>query len=237
LIHAKTVSNDQPINKEPGEDRRRTMRFDHHLHTSRHSPDSEIDPLELVEHAREIGLDGIVITEHDYQWEPGELVDLAGRAAPLRVFSGAEISAREGHFLVYGLPDLDEIPPGVDLAELLRVVRGHDGAIVAAHPFRWDQPFKAIVAEHGAVFDALELVSKNITRETRSQTEALLRAHPMGATGSSDAHEIRNVGCYFTEFDRPIESIRDFVAALRERRGRPRHRDGARLASGPVPSP
>ena len=83
------------------------MKFDHHMHTKRHSPDSVIDPLLLIERAREIGLDGVVITEHDYQWEAGELADLAARAAPLRVFSGAEISAREGHFLVYGLPALE----------------------------------------------------------------------------------------------------------------------------------
>jgi predicted metal-dependent phosphoesterase TrpH len=210
------------------------MKIDHHLHTSRHSPDSEIDPLELIERAREIGLDGVVITEHDYQWDPRELAELAGRAAPLRVFSGAEISAREGHFLVYGLPNLDEVPAGIELAELLRVVRAREAAIVAAHPFRWDQPFDDIVAQHGPVFDALELVSKNVSTTTRSRTAALLRTHPMGATGSSDAHEIENVGCYFTEFDRPFRSIGEFVAGLRGRHGRPRHRSGARLASGPV---
>jgi predicted metal-dependent phosphoesterase TrpH len=213
------------------------MKIDHHLHTSRHSPDSEMDPLELIERAREIGLDGVVITEHDYQWDPEELADLAGRAAPLRVLSGAEISAREGHFLVYGLPDLDEVPAGIELAELLSVVRARGAAIVAAHPFRWEQPFDELVAEHGPVFDALELLSKNVSTETRSRTEALLRAHPMGATGSSDAHEIATVGCYFTEFDRPIRSIGDFVTGLRERGGRPRHRAGARLASGPVGLP
>jgi predicted metal-dependent phosphoesterase TrpH len=210
------------------------MRFDHHLHTSRHSPDSALDPLELVERAVEIGLDGVVITEHDYQWDPAELGELAERAAPLWVFSGAEVSAREGHFLVYGLPALDEVSPGIELAELLGVVRRHGGAIVAAHPFRWDQPFDAIVAEHGPVFDALELVSKNVTAEMRSRTEALLRTSRMGATGSSDAHEISTIGCYFTEFECPIRSIQDFVAALRERRGRPRHRPGAPLTSGPV---
>ena len=52
-------------------------KFDHHLHTSRHSPDSVIDPLVLIERARAAGLDGVVITEHDYQWEAGELADLA----------------------------------------------------------------------------------------------------------------------------------------------------------------
>jgi predicted metal-dependent phosphoesterase TrpH len=211
-----------------------SMKFDHHLHTFRHSPDSDIDPLELIVHARDIGLDGLVITEHDHQWDERELSDLSRRAAPLLVFSGAEISAREGHFLVYGLPDLDEVPPGIDLTELLQVVRREGAAIVAAHPFRWDQPFGAIVAEHGPVFDAVELVSNNVSVETRSLTEGLLRTHPMGTTGSSDAHEIRTVGCYYTEFTDPIHSIQDFVAALKGRHGRPGHRPGVRLTSGPV---
>src|SRR5271165_2341377 len=93
--------------------RQRFMKIDHHIHTSRYSPDSSIDPAELLEHACEIGLDGIVITEHDYQWQADELAELAARAPSLRVFSGAEISAREGHFLVYGLPSLEETPPGI----------------------------------------------------------------------------------------------------------------------------
>lgn len=210
------------------------MRFDHHLHTAKHSPDSSIDPWELIEHAREIGLDGVVITEHDYQWEADELAELAARAAPLRVFSGVEVSTLEGHFLVYGLPSLEDVFPGIELAELLPLVHRHQAAIVGAHPFRWDQPFNAIVAQHGPVFDALELVSNNVTTETRLRTEALLRAHPMAATGSSDAHEIATLGCYFTEFDGPIVTLADFVAALRARACRPRHREGVRLTSGPV---
>ncbi len=211
------------------------MKFDHHIHTCRHSPDSEIDPLELVDFAREIGLDGVVITEHDYQWRGKELAELADHAAPLQVFSGAEISAQEGHFLVFGLPSLGEVWPGIALCELLRVVQRHDAAIVAAHPFRWNQPFDEIVAEHGPVFDALELVSNNVTPETRKKTQALLRRHAMGSTGSSDAHAVDVVGCYYTEFDRPIVTLDDFVAGIKSRRGRPRHRKGALLTSGPVP--
>jgi predicted metal-dependent phosphoesterase TrpH len=210
------------------------MKIDHHLHTRRHSPDSLIDPLELVSQARRIGLDGLVITEHDYLWQADELGELAAQAAPLRVFAGAEISAREGHFLVYGLDSLEEVPPGVSVAELLKVVRGHGAAIVAAHPFRWEQPFDAIIAEHGPVFDALELVSNNISALTRAKTEALLRQHPMGSTGSSDAHDLEVVGCYFSELRQPIDTIADFAAAIRAGQAHPRHRRGAYLASGPV---
>jgi predicted metal-dependent phosphoesterase TrpH len=209
-------------------------KFDHHLHTSRHSPDSIITPRVLIDRARAIGLDGVVITEHDYQWTPDELADLSARADGLKVFAGAEISTREGHFLVYGLPDLEDAPCGIALADLLKVVRSHDAAIVAAHPFRWDQDFTAIVAAHGPAFDALELVSNNVTPETRRKTEQLLETHPaaMGSTGSSDGHVPEAIGCYYTEFPGPIETMADFIAALRQHLGRPRHRPGAWQASG-----
>ncbi len=210
--------------------------FDHHVHTSRHSPDSVIDPYELIERAKAAGLSGVVITEHDHQWESEELAELSafGASRDTKVFSGAEISAREGHFLVYGLPDLDEVPPGVTVKELLKVVRAHQGAIVAAHPFRWDQNFNAIMVENGPAFDALELVSNNITHETRSQTERLLGEHPMGRTGSSDGHEPEIVGCYFTEFPGVINTMEEFVKALQARSGRPGNRQGGPLTSGPV---
>ena len=209
-------------------------RFDHHIHTSRHSPDSEIDPFVLLDQARRAGLDGVVITEHDYQWEPDELAALAARGAELnlRVFSGAEVSAREGHFLVYGLPDLTEVPAGIRLKDLLRVVKGRGAAVVAAHPFRWDQDFDAIVAVHGPAFDALELVSNNVSPDTRRKTERLLSRHPMGSTGSSDAHSPEVVGCYFTEFPGEITTLADFVSALHARLGRPRHHAEARLPAG-----
>ena len=207
-------------------------KIDHHVHTSRYSPDSDISPGQLVEAARRAGLDVVVITEHDHQWERDELAELNREAGGLVVLSGAEISASEGHFLVYGLPNLDEVPAGVGLAELLATVERHGAAVVAAHPFRWDQDFEAIVERHGAVFDGIELVSNNVTRETRTLAEALLKRRPMMATGSSDGHQSGVVGCYFTEFPGDVKTIVDFVAALKDGKGRPGHLEGSRMACG-----
>lgn len=211
------------------------FKIDHHLHTTRHSPDSYMEPEELIEQARIVGLNGVVITEHDALWDSEELSELSAKFDDITVLSGVEVSAREGHFLVYGLTDLDDCPPGVRLAELLKIVRAQGAAIVAAHPFRWDQDFDAIVAEHGPVFDGLELVSNNVFPEMRVQIEAMLARYPnLGATGSSDAHDTMTVGCYFTEFPVPIRSMREFVAALKAKAGRPRHRPGAVLLGGPI---
>ena len=59
------------------------MKFDLHMHTTRHSPDSVMDPLDLVRRAREIGLDGVVITEHDWLWTPEEVDELQSTAPGL----------------------------------------------------------------------------------------------------------------------------------------------------------
>jgi predicted metal-dependent phosphoesterase TrpH len=211
-------------------------KIDHHVHTSRHSPDSVIEPSVLVERARLAGLDAVVITEHDYQWKPDELAALNAMADGLVVLSGVEVSALEGHFLVYGLPDLAEVGvrSGIALADLLKIVKARDAAIVAAHPFRWDQDFNGIVAQHGPVFDGVELVSNNVTPETRAKLEKLLKATPMGVTGSSDGHDPEAVGCYYTEFPGEVKTIGDFVQALRHKEGKPRHRAGAWQSSGPV---
>lgn len=211
------------------------MKIDHHLHTTRYSPDSVIEPDELIEQARQCGLDGVVITEHDAQWGREELAEINAKADGLVILSGVEVSAREGHFLVYGLPDLAETPPGIRLRELLSVVRVHKAAIIAAHPYRWEQDFDAIIDEHDAKsFDALELVSNNVTPEMRPRILECSRVHGLPTTGSSDGHDLRAVGCYFTEFPTPIRTMGGFVAAIREGLGRPRHRVGAWLASGPV---
>jgi len=209
-------------------------KIDHHVHTSRHSPDSVIAPEVLVDRARAAGLDAVVITEHDYQWTPAELIEINAKTGGMVVLSGLEVSAREGHFLVYGLPDASEVEPGIALADLLKVVKGYDAAIVAAHPFRWEQDFAAILASHGPAFDALELVSNNVTPENRAKVEAVLKGTPMGSTGSSDGHDPDAVGCYYTEFPGEVRTIGDFVRALRARQGRPRHRAGAWQACGPV---
>lgn len=218
-----------------------TSRIDFHLHTTRYSPDSVITPKDMIADAAAAGLTHVVVTEHDAQWTAQDLAEINARpeaaAAGLKVLSGVEVSAREGHFLCFGLPDLKNVEPGIFLKDLIAEVRGHQGAIVAAHPFRWEQEFDAIFESFGREFQALELASKNVDERSRKQVERILAGSPRTfASGSSDAHEPGQIGCYFTEFDAEIRSLKDFVAALRRGCFRPRHhpRLGRWQPSGPV---
>lgn len=189
--------------------------FDLHIHTRRHSPDSEIDPIALLRRAREIGLGGVVITEHDWLWTPEELDELQAWVPEVRVFAGIEVTCAEGHFLAYGVTDPFRVPKGIGVRELCQEVHRQGGAVVAAHPFRWDQPFDRIVASVQPELDGLEVMSNNMDAQCRQRAEAVRRQRGWRGLGCSDAHREETVGCCFTEFPQPVRDMRDLIEALR----------------------
>jgi predicted metal-dependent phosphoesterase TrpH len=202
------------------------MKFDLHMHTRRYSPDSEIDPVDLVRQAREIGLDGIVITEHDRLWPEEELEELRRMAPGLVVLGGVEVSGRNGDLLCYGVRDLANLRRGMPWGDLCREVARQGGAAVAAHPFRWGQDFDRLIANERPELAGLEMVSNNMDTEVRRRAAAYLDRHPDYATlGNSDAHELAVVGVCYTEFDSDIQTSADLVQAIRERKGTPRIRE------------
>lgn len=219
--------------------RKMSSRIDLHLHTSRYSPDSDITPEQMIADALAAGLTALAITEHDTLWPLEELAELNARpeARGLAIMGGVEVSAREGHFLCFGLKSLADVEPGILLRDLLREVAGQGGAMVAAHPYRWDQPFDEIITAHGPVFQGLERASKNVEPQGRQRVEGLLKQFPhLMGTGSSDAHQPGQIGCYFTEFDTEIKSLDDLIIALKTGRGRARHHhdNPTWQATGPI---
>ena len=76
------------------------MRLDLHTH-SRYSPDSKLDPIEIVKAAKQRGFDGVAITDHNAV-EGSRLAWEYGRANGFLVIRGAEISTDVGHVLAYG---------------------------------------------------------------------------------------------------------------------------------------
>src|SRR5436190_13872817 len=108
------------------------MKFDLHLHTRRHSPDSDTDPFDLLRSAIAAGLDGVVLTEHDYLWPEEELAELRAAAPGLVVLAGVEVTGRGGDMLCYGVTDPFKLPKGIPWPELCREVHRQGGVCVAA---------------------------------------------------------------------------------------------------------
>jgi predicted metal-dependent phosphoesterase TrpH len=198
------------------------LKFDLHLHTSRHSRDSIIDPFELIERARAVGLDGIVITEHDWLWTEDELEELRAQAGGLVILAGIEVTGRGGDVLCYGVNDPFALPRGIDWPELTREVHRQGGACVAAHPYRWGQPFDDIVECQKPELDGIEMMSNNMDAELRQRAADFKRRYPAYAgLGNSDAHQPDVVGHCYTVFDAEIRSNADLVAAIRDGRATP----------------
>ncbi len=200
------------------------MKFDLHLHTTRHSPDSEMDPFVMLRRARALGLDGVVITEHDWLWTGDELDELRAAAPGLVVLAGVEVSTRQGHFLVYGVKDPFAVPRGIGVAELCREMHRQGGAVVAAHPFRWGQRFDDILARDRPELDGLELMTNNMDADCRRRAAAIHARRRLAGLGNSDAHHEDTLGVCYTEFDATIRDVRDLVEAIRGRKAAARER-------------
>lgn len=197
------------------------MKFDLHLHTARHSPDADSDPFELVRAAVAAGLNGIVITEHDYMWPDAELEELRASAPELVILGGVEVTARGGDVLCYGITNPFALPRGIGWPELCREVHKQGGACVAAHPNRWGQPFEKLVREQNPELDGIEVMSNNMDPGLRARAAELLKKYPHFAQlGNSDSHQPNTVGCCCTVFEVPVRTNAELVAAIRANKGK-----------------
>ena len=112
------------------------MVVDMHVHTSIGSPDSNRTPARLVEIAREIGLDGMVVAEHDAPWTSGQ-VESFRQQTGLFVCSRREWDTDFGHIIALGLNcDAKEIGRA---EELHRLARAQGAFIILAHPSAFSQ--------------------------------------------------------------------------------------------------
>jgi predicted metal-dependent phosphoesterase TrpH len=200
---------------------------DLHVHSAA-SGDNDADPDQLVAAAIGRGLDGLAFTEHD-SWAASAFVDRLrerhrGRILLLR---GVEISAAEGHCLVFGV-DTDRLRlGGARVRDLVRAVAAAGGAVVPSHPFRPGSGIGELVREPGA-FTALEGCNGANLRAMNERALGAARALGLPTTGGSDAHAPREVGSCRTVFEERV-TPESFLAALRA--GRYRGEDTRRASS------
>lgn len=172
------------------------LRIDPHVH-SRASHDGH-EPVELLlEHASEIGLDGIVVTDHD-------TIDASLRAAELAPeyglvgIPGVEVSTAEGHLLAIGVDRSPEA--GRPLAETVDAVGEAGGAAVVPHPFQRSRHGVRKRNLEGVEPDAIEVYNSMLFtgyRNRRANTFATRR--DIAGVAGSDAHYLPNVGRAYTQ--------------------------------------
>ena len=196
--------------------------IDLHVHTSPASPCSSARVDDLIVEAKQIGLDGICLTDHNFLWSPEQIEDLRQKHGFL-VLGANEITTDQGDVLVFGLPT--DIKGIIKISDLQIEAAEHEAFMIAAHPIRGflvfgaDQigltPEKAMTRELFQSVDAIEVLNGKVTKDENDF--ALKVADTMGLpiTGGSDAHEVKEVGKYATRFADLIQNEADLVNALK----------------------
>lgn len=188
------------------------MIIDLHFHTKQYSACSQIDMEEGIRYAKEIGLDGLCITDHDVFADKKEAKRLSEKYNIL-IIVGTEINTIEGDILCFGL---DEIPrSSIHAQDLLDYVNAKGGAAIAAHPFRDNnRGLKDFLFKLNGLH-AIECLNGNTHDEHNDDAREAAKILNLPCTGSSDAHRIEKIGYYATEFNEQILSEQDLVTALR----------------------
>ncbi|HET7323750.1 MAG TPA: PHP domain-containing protein [Halococcus sp.] len=171
-----------------------TVAIDPHVH-SEGSYDGR-EPVELLlEHASEIDLDGVVVTDHDTIEQSLRATELAPEYGLLGI-PGVEVSTRDGHLLAIGVETCPE--RGRPLAETVEWVREAGGVAIVPHPFQRSR--HGVKKRNLTDCDAIEVYNSMVFTGYRNRrAKAFASAHEYPEVGASDAHYLPNVGRAYTE--------------------------------------
>ena len=199
------------------------MKIDLHIHTSKLSPDSRLDPEEAIIKARELGLDGVCFTEHDRAWEMSAIEQISARY-DFPVFRGVEVMIKEGgEILVFGLNI--NFTTVIDIDTLRQLSVESDAFMIAAHPFRGypchalsDFQTAADLVLKRPVFDKIDAIEGFNGRNMEGNNIfACQLADKLGfqTSGGSDAHHLDELGKCVTIFENEIRNEGELMAELK----------------------
>jgi predicted metal-dependent phosphoesterase TrpH len=171
------------------------MKFDMHVHTLHSERCGWMKSDKLVEQAKEKGLDGIAVTDHNTIDGAKEVFEIVrDEQIEISVIIGEEISTDRGEVLAYFITK--EIVPG-SFAEVLDEIRRNGGISAIPHPFeRIRKGFQGIEAVIGDV-NAIEVLNSRCLFNRKAFD--LCHAHKKPMLGGSDAHFYQEVGRAWTE--------------------------------------
>lgn len=214
------------------------MVFDLHLHSNFYSTCSLMSPEDLLKRAASLKLNGLALTEHGIRWPDEKFAPLREIADSLGLvlLRGQEVqtysaqNGLEGEFLVFGVQK--SLLADLSAKELVKRVHGEGGILIAAHPFKLSRLGRRKYYGLGEKIyeleiDALELYHPHHGGEALRQAREAMAKMGLPGTGSSDAHQIQEVGLCVTLFERPVYSEEDLIREIRA--GRIQARDNRKI--------
>ena len=187
------------------------LKLDLHVHTNR-SPDGSTPPEDLPAIAKQRGLDGYAITDHN--------ILSSDSSNEILILPGMEISTRDGHVIGLGVPEA--IPRGLQADETIRRIRDSGGVSIVAHPYDLFRPAVKLhnLVEHPNAIEVINSASfLHSYSWTRARKFAEKGSYPM--TGGSDSHIPDTLGRAYTEIESESKDVESVLASLRAGKVRP----------------
>src|SRR5438105_9402448 len=171
-----------------------------------------MEPAALARRCRRLGLDPIVVTDHD---------TIAGalkvRELGRNVIVGEEIKTSEGEVLALFLQR--EVPAGLDPFATMTLIKEQGGLVCIEHPYdsRRSPLSEAVIDELASMIDLVEVYNGRADEEANTRARELAETLGVPAIAGSDAHSVAEVGSVFVETP-PCSAAAGLLKALAEPR-------------------
>ena len=213
-------------------------RYETHLHTFPVSQCAKVDAVNSLEIYKEMGYDGVFITNHfldgninrdvreqsyeeqiEFYFSDYEKAKAAEKEIGIKVFFGAEMTYKGTDFLVYGLdkkwflahPEIMDMEKSRELPFLML----HGALVIQAHPFR-----EAKYIDHIRLFprcvQGVEVINACRTNEENQMAELYAKHYGLLRFAGSDNHSGKARAVFAgMESDTPILDELDFVKRVK----------------------
>ncbi|MFT7654738.1 MAG: putative metal-dependent phosphoesterase TrpH [Limisphaerales bacterium] len=171
--------------------------------------------------AKDIQIDGFVLTEHRQFDNESDYSDLASKFG-ITILKGAEVETEYGHVLVFGVtPELqtefDFSNIHLHLAQVIEACEKHGAVPVPCHPGRKRVGMAAHLDEFGvpAGVRIVEIYNGGSRGDEDKVAQSLALDQNYLGIGGSDAHIVSHIGRCATKFSAQINSEFELAEALK----------------------
>ena len=166
------------------------LKLDLHVHT-KYSSDAFEEIEDLIKRAKQLGLDGFAITDHNTVAALKEAKKLAKKEKFL-IIPGIEITSKQGDIIALGIEK--NIPKGLSAEETIKRIHKLGGIAIAAHPFGMIYHWKCVrIDAINLPFDAVEAINSRCYYANN-----LAQKINKPKTAGSDTHILPELGRAYT---------------------------------------
>lgn len=189
------------------------MLLDLHMHEQTFSSDSYLSLETIVQIAKDRGLDGICITDHDS-------VDLRqqgaeySRQVSFPIIVGVEYYSLEGDIVAFGLDQVPDQRMGAQA--FINLVKSQGGACISAHPFRNNNRGLGEQLSVITGLDGIEAFNGSTSPQANQKALDYCRRLGIQPIGSSDCHVPEQVGHFATWLPDWVTTEQELILSLQK---------------------